>query len=199
MNEITNKKCAQYIILALLIAVDLYVFHIVFIARNELDFVILFGLLILNIFIIGILPGIGDFRNAPSLIGHNELIEKLDEVFNDRESLSDEEFYTQYFEMQGIPKEIPIRVRKIFEEQFDADFSRVKNTDDWSQEMQVIWGVDSMIDVEIIMAVEEEFGVRIEDEEAEKMKSIQDIVACVWNKKEFHNHPSEDVRQPGGG
>lgn len=115
-------------------------------------------------------------------ISHKELLKKLDEFFEGRASLSDDDFYIQYFERQGIQKEIPIRVRKIFEEMFEADFSRITSTDDFSEEMKFIWGFDSMIDVEIVMAVEEEFNIKIGNEEAKKMKSIQDIVSCVWNK-----------------
>ena len=116
-------------------------------------------------------------------ISHKELLKKLDEFFEGRAPLSDDDFYIKYFEGQGVQKEIPIRVRKIFEEMFEADFSRITSTDDFSEEMKFIWGFDSMIDVEIVMAVEEEFDIKIEDEEAEKMKSIQDIVIGVWNKK----------------
>jgi len=115
-------------------------------------------------------------------ISHKELLKKLDEFFEGRASLSDDDFYIQYFERQGVQKEIPIRVRKIFEEMFEADFSRITSTDDFSEEMKFIWGFDSMIDVEIVMAVEEEFNIKIGNEEAKKMKSIQDIVSCVWNK-----------------
>jgi len=49
--------------------------------------------------------------------------------------------------------------------------------------MKFIWGYDSMVDVEIVMALEEEFDIKIEDSEAEHMRSIQDIVMCIWNKK----------------
>lgn len=124
-------------------------------------------------------------------ISHKELIAQLDEFFKGRISLSDEDYYVQYFQLQGIPKEIPIRVRKIFEDMFEADFSRIKNTDDFSEEMKFIWGYDSMIDVEIVMEIEDEFGIKFENEEAEKMRSIQDIVIGVWNKTK--NLPNQRI------
>ena len=115
-------------------------------------------------------------------LNQKSLADQLDRYFGDRQPLSDDDFYIQYFEKQGIPKKIPVKIRKIFENQFGADFSRISNTDDFSTDMKFIWGFDSLGDVEIIIAIEEEFDIKIENEEAEKMKSIQDIVSCVWNK-----------------
>ena len=126
-------------------------------------------------------------------IDQKSLTDQLDQYFGDRQPLSDDEFYIQYFEAQGIPKEIPVKVREIFREQFGADFSRINNSDDFSEGMNFIWGFDSMADIEIIMAVEEEFDIKIEDEEAEKMISIQDIVVGVWNKKQKPNQSIEAI------
>ncbi len=40
-------------------------------------------------------------------------------------------------------------------------------------------GADSLDTVELIMAFEEEFGVEIPDEEAEKIKTVQDVVDYI--------------------
>jgi acyl carrier protein len=40
-------------------------------------------------------------------------------------------------------------------------------------------GADSLDTIEIVMACEEEFGIEIPDEDAEKVKRVQDIVAYV--------------------
>lgn len=40
-------------------------------------------------------------------------------------------------------------------------------------------GADSLDAVELVMAVEEEFGIEVPDEEAEKLISVGDIVAHV--------------------
>jgi acyl carrier protein len=42
-------------------------------------------------------------------------------------------------------------------------------------------GADSLDLVELIMAMEEEFEVKIEDEEAEKIKTVQDAVSFINN------------------
>jgi acyl carrier protein len=40
-------------------------------------------------------------------------------------------------------------------------------------------GADSLDAVELVMAIEEEFGIEVPDEEAEKLASVGDIIAYV--------------------
>ena len=40
-------------------------------------------------------------------------------------------------------------------------------------------GIDSLDAVELVMAIEEELGVKIPDEELANMKLVSDIAACV--------------------
>ena len=42
-------------------------------------------------------------------------------------------------------------------------------------------GADSLDVVELVMALEEKFGIEIPDSEAEKLLSIQDVVTFVEN------------------
>lgn len=44
-------------------------------------------------------------------------------------------------------------------------------------------GADSLDIVELIMAFEEEFGIEIPDEEAEKIKTVQDVVSYIDQNK----------------
>lgn len=44
-------------------------------------------------------------------------------------------------------------------------------------------GADSLDTVEIAMGIEDEFGIDIEDREAEKLKTIRDIVNLIELKK----------------
>ncbi len=39
--------------------------------------------------------------------------------------------------------------------------------------------IDSLDAVELVMALEEEFSIKIPDEELEKMKKVSDIVDCI--------------------
>ena len=43
-------------------------------------------------------------------------------------------------------------------------------------------GADSLDIVELIMAFEEEFNIEIPDEEAERIKTVQDVVSYIDNK-----------------
>ncbi len=45
-------------------------------------------------------------------------------------------------------------------------------------------GADSLDIVELIMAFEEEFNIEIPDEAAEKIKTVQDVVAYIDQNKE---------------
>lgn len=45
-------------------------------------------------------------------------------------------------------------------------------------------GADSLDTVELVMALEEEFGVEIQDEEAEKITTIQQAVDFIDKQKE---------------
>ena len=44
-------------------------------------------------------------------------------------------------------------------------------------------GADSLDAVELVMAVEEEFGIEVPDEEAEKLISVGDIISPVDKPK----------------
>ena len=41
------------------------------------------------------------------------------------------------------------------------------------------WGADSLDTVELVMALEEEFGLEIPDDEAEKLQSVGDVIKHV--------------------
>jgi acyl carrier protein len=44
-------------------------------------------------------------------------------------------------------------------------------------------GADSLDLVELIMAMEEEFGFEIADEEAEKLRTVQDVISFVQSRQ----------------
>ena len=46
-----------------------------------------------------------------------------------------------------------------------------------------VQGADSLDIVELIMAFEEEFGIEIPDEAAEKIKTVQDVVSYIDQNK----------------
>jgi len=60
--------------------------------------------------------------------------------------------------------DIEQRVKKIVSEQLGTDAANVKNESSFIDDL----GADSLDTVELVMALEEEFGTEIPDEDAEK-------------------------------
>ncbi len=111
---------------------------------------------------------------------------KIEQAFEGRPCLNNQEMYERYFQSQNIPSDVVFRVKRILEEQLDADLSRLTEEDDFSTNLSFFWDFDSMADVEIVMALEEEFDIKIEDSEAEHTSTILDIMNLVDTKKQKH-------------
>ncbi len=67
------------------------------------------------------------------------------------------------------------RVKKIVAEQLGVNESEVKNESSFVNDL----GADSLDTVELVMALEEEFGVEIPDEDAEKITTVQEALNYV--------------------
>jgi len=109
---------------------------------------------------------------------------RFDNAFRGRKKLSAEAFYTEYFKNKNIPKQIVYGVKQVLEEQLNADLSKLSAEDDLSKNLSFLWELDSLADVEIIVALEEKFNIKIQDSEAEKTYTVRDIVHLVWMKLE---------------
>jgi acyl carrier protein len=70
---------------------------------------------------------------------------------------------------------IEARVRKIVAEQLGVAEADVKNESSFVEDL----GADSLDNVELVMALEEEFECEIPDEEAEKITSVQQAIDFV--------------------
>ncbi|MDD2709852.1 MAG: acyl carrier protein [Verrucomicrobiae bacterium] len=115
-------------------------------------------------------------------IGKREFERRLEEAFQGRNALDDESFFTRYFAKRQIPKDIPVRIRRIFQEHLKADFSRISAEDDLSKELNFPWNYDSLADVEIVQALEKEFGVCFSDTEAAEAKTLLRIAELINQK-----------------
>ena len=71
------------------------------------------------------------------------------------------------------------RVREIVAEQLERDVNEVTNTASFIDDL----GADSLDIVELVMKMEEEFGIEIPDEEAEKIKTVNDVIQYIATHK----------------
>ena len=71
------------------------------------------------------------------------------------------------------------KVRDIVVDQLGVEADEVAIESTFIDEL----GADSLDIVELIMAFEEEFGIEIPDEAAEKIKTVQDVVTYIDQNK----------------
>jgi len=75
-------------------------------------------------------------------------------------------------------EDIEEKVKKIILEHISKDVEEFNSSSKLSEH-----GADSLGAVEIIMAAEEEFGIEIPDEDAQKMETMEQIVGYINSKK----------------
>ena len=72
-------------------------------------------------------------------------------------------------------KPIEQRVKDIIVEQLGVKPDQVTPTAKFIEDL----GADSLDTVELIMALEEEFGIEVPDEQAEKLQSVGDVIKYI--------------------
>ncbi len=75
--------------------------------------------------------------------------------------------------------DVETRVKSVVVEQLGVDESEVTNAASFVDDL----GADSLDTVELVMALEEEFGTEIPDEEAEKITTVQLAIDYVNNNQ----------------
>jgi acyl carrier protein len=70
------------------------------------------------------------------------------------------------------------RVRAIIAEQLGVKLEEVTDAASFIEDL----GADSLDTVELVMALEEEFGIEIPDEDAEKMVTVGDAIKYIEQK-----------------
>ncbi|HMO63849.1 MAG TPA: acyl carrier protein [Verrucomicrobiota bacterium] len=71
------------------------------------------------------------------------------------------------------------RVKKIIVEQLGVNADQVTPEAKFIEDL----GADSLDTVELVMALEEEFGQEIPDEEAEKLQSVGDVIRFIEDRQ----------------
>ena len=75
--------------------------------------------------------------------------------------------------------EVEEKVKKIIVEQLGVNAEEVNNEASFIDDL----GADSLDTVELVMALEEEFDSEIPDEEAEKLKTVGDVINYIQAKQ----------------
>ena len=70
------------------------------------------------------------------------------------------------------------KVKKIIEEQLGVEKVKVVPNANFAEDL----GADSLDIVELVMSLEEEFGIEIPDEDAEKILTVQEVVDYIESK-----------------
>ncbi|HDL10217.1 MAG TPA: acyl carrier protein [Candidatus Omnitrophica bacterium] len=74
--------------------------------------------------------------------------------------------------------EIAERVKKIISEQLNVKEDEITESSSFVDDL----GADSLDTVELVMAFEEEFGIEIPDEDAEKIRTVGDAIKYIEEK-----------------
>ena len=67
------------------------------------------------------------------------------------------------------------KVRAIIADQLDIDENKISENTSLSEDL----GADSLDIVEMMMSIEEEFGIEINDDDAKEFKTIADLIAYI--------------------
>jgi acyl carrier protein len=76
-------------------------------------------------------------------------------------------------------KSITEKVKDIIVEQLGVNPEQVTEAASFIEDL----GADSLDTVELVMAFEEEFGIEVPDEDAEKLQTVGDVIKYVEDKQ----------------
>jgi acyl carrier protein len=74
--------------------------------------------------------------------------------------------------------EVEAKVKKIIEEKLSVNADQITNDAKFAEDLKA----DSLDTVELVMALEDEFDLDIPDEEAEKIKTVQNAIDYILSK-----------------
>jgi acyl carrier protein len=74
--------------------------------------------------------------------------------------------------------DIEAKVKKIIEDKLSVNADQITNEARFAEDLKA----DSLDTVELVMALEDEFSLDIPDEEAEKIKTVQNAIDYITSK-----------------
>ena len=74
--------------------------------------------------------------------------------------------------------DVEIKVKKIIEEKLSVNADQITNEAKFAEDLKA----DSLDTVELVMALEDEFSLDIPDDEADKIKTVQDAISYIEAK-----------------
>lgn len=107
----------------------------------------------------------------------------LDYLLAGREPFDDTLMWERCFRAHGVAFDTVTRVRRILCDILEVDLSLIRARDPFAgKELSFLWDIDSLADLKIVHALEEEFKITISDAEAEAIKTLRDMVLQVHAK-----------------
>ncbi|MGB5811764.1 MAG: acyl carrier protein [Polyangiales bacterium] len=75
--------------------------------------------------------------------------------------------------------DIAEKVKEIVSQQLDVDQAEIKETDSFIDNLKA----DSLAIVELVLAFEEQFEIDIDDEDTEKIRTVQDAITYISERR----------------
>lgn len=135
------------------------------------------------------------------IIQERKYREKVKRAFEGREEMSPPDFYAAYFKPEDVSMDIVTRVIRILEQELGEDLSRLSAEDDFTKNLSFFFDNDSMFEVELVLRLEEEFGITITDAEAGDLTwnfTLRNVINLVNDKlssktTDSHHPPAESA------
>lgn len=106
----------------------------------------------------------------------------IESLFQGREILSRKCFYNKYYLESEIPLQIVTKVIDLLEFHLGTELSRLHKDDSFSSNLNYFFQIDDMLDVVIVSALEEAFFIKITDDDAQNVTSVDDLIKLVYKK-----------------